>query len=215
MIYYVNKKKYHTRSNYTIIQKYNNKKCKYIYKKKQYERKCKKNIYKTYLMSNTKKIIKSIYAHNTLYNCNKCNWKHISKYEINKHIKYNHPKKYTKKNIPGKSKGEKKISYFLHLNKIKFTMEKTFNNLYGIGGRLLRYDFSFYINKKHMLIEYDGEYHYKIIKGRTNKYILKKQQLHDKIKDNYAKQNNISLLRIPYYEFNNITLKIKSFLNIF
>ena len=35
-------------------------------------------------------------------------------------------------------------------------------------------------------------------------YKLKKQQEHDKIKDNYCKDKNINLLRIPYWEFNNI-----------
>ncbi|MCB2315620.1 hypothetical protein [Clostridium tagluense] len=39
---------------------------------------------------------------------------------------------------------------------------------------------------------------------------LKQQQLHDKIKNNYCKDNNINLIRIPYWEKNNIEQILKS-----
>ena len=52
-----------------------------------------------------------------------------------------------------------------------------------------------------MCIEFDGQQHYQ------NKYgldSLKVTQYHDKIKNDYCKDNNIKLLRIKYTEFNNI-----------
>ena len=94
-------------------------------------------------------------------------------------------------------------------NKILYYIpQKEFKELIGLGGRLLSYDF--YIPKLNFLIEYDGEFHYKPIKLYKNEPIkyaeerFKKQQIHDKLKDEYAKNNNIKLLRIPYWEFNNI-----------
>ncbi|MCB2320474.1 hypothetical protein LGK98_06505 [Clostridium tagluense] len=56
-------------------------------------------------------------------------------------------------------------------------------------------------------IEYDGEMHYK---ETTLGNKLKQQQLHDKIKNNYCKDNNINLIRIPYWEKNNIEQILKS-----
>jgi len=59
-----------------------------------------------------------------------------------------------------------------------------------------------------MLIEYDGEFHYKPARYSKDKnkmlVKLKYQQENDNIKNIYCKNNNIPLLRIPYWEFKNI-----------
>lgn len=98
------------------------------------------------------------------------------------------------------SKGEKKIRKFLLLNNIKFESQKKFNGC--VNKRFLPFDF--YIKEKNLLIEYDGIQHYEasIFFGgeKTFNYL----KLNDKIKNNYAKINNIDLIRIPYYEYNNI-----------
>ena len=90
---------------------------------------------------------------------------------------------------------------------IKYVREKTFPNLLGVGNEPLRYDF--YIPKYNLLIEYQGEQHYKPqdFKGEgieKAKSKFKRQQKHDKYKREYAKENNIDLLEIPYWEFKNI-----------
>jgi len=91
---------------------------------------------------------------------------------------------------------------------IYFIPQMKFDNLIGLGGGLLSYDF--YIPKYNLLTEYDGEFHYKPIKKYKNepmKYAeerLRKQQIHDKFKDEYAQDNKIILLRIPYWDFDNI-----------
>jgi hypothetical protein len=55
-----------------------------------------------------------------------------------------------------------------------------------------------------MLIEFDGRQHYEPIEffGGEEKYISRKKN--DQIKTNYCLKNNISLLRIPYWDYDNI-----------
>ena len=62
--------------------------------------------------------------------------------------------------------------------------------------------FDFYVEGFNACIEYDGEQHYKPIYGEDN---LKLVQRHDKIKDDYCRKNNITLIRIPYWERDNIS----------
>jgi len=57
-----------------------------------------------------------------------------------------------------------------------------------------------------MLIEYDGIQHFKPIKYFGGEEKFKFQQKTDFIKNEYCKNNNIKLLRIPYWEFDNIKL---------
>lgn len=97
------------------------------------------------------------------------------------------------------SKGEFKVSDFLERNKIEFEKEKKYDYLVGIGGGKLRFDF--YLPKQNILIEYDGELHYKETSLGNN---LKYQKCHDELKNIYCKENNIKLIRIPYWEFDNI-----------
>ena len=58
--------------------------------------------------------------------------------------------------------------------------------------------FDFYLPVKNIAIEYDGEQHFKSVDFFGGEETFKKQQLHDKIKTNYCKNNNISLLRIKF-----------------
>jgi len=54
-------------------------------------------------------------------------------------------------------------------------------------------------------MEIDGQMHFKVGLGG---YIgLYNQQRRDKIKDEYCKKNNIKLIRIPYWEFNDDNYK--------
>lgn len=75
-----------------------------------------------------------------------------------------------------------------------------------IDGNLYRFDF--YLPKYNLMIEYDGSQHY--VPSRWNKdeekdlEDFRKTQESDKIKNQYCKDNNIDLLRIPYWESKNI-----------
>ncbi len=97
------------------------------------------------------------------------------------------------------SHGEEKIFSYLTKNKISFETQKTFDDLKN--KRKLSYDF--YIPNKDLLIEYNGKQHY--INGFGSTTHEWHKQLHrDWLKRKYAKENGITLLVIPYTQFNNI-----------
>lgn len=105
------------------------------------------------------------------------------------------------------SSGENKIKEFLNINNIKYSMQVKFDNCKNI--RPLPFDFSVTNknNKLLFLIEYDGEGHYEPYRyGDKDKMLkkLKRQQYHDNIKNQYCKDNNIPLIRIPYWQFDKI-----------
>jgi hypothetical protein len=100
------------------------------------------------------------------------------------------------------SKGERKIYQYLKNNKIYNKRQYTFNDLIGISNGLLKYDFAIIDNKiLKLLIEYDGIFHFeKQFDGDGSEII----QYHDKLKNAYCEKNNIDLLRIPYWDYDNI-----------
>lgn len=97
------------------------------------------------------------------------------------------------------SKYENKIMEILKAAKLSFYREKTFKDL---KKGLFRFDFYLQnYNGKSVIIEVDGEQHFKPIYGR--KAFLKGQE-HDRQKNSYCLANNIPLYRIPYWEIPNI-----------
>ena len=101
------------------------------------------------------------------------------------------------------SKGEKRINSWLRLNDIEFIPQKEFDGLLGLGGKNLSYDF--YLPEYNLLIEYQGEFHDGTVTGSyRNFYDFDRQKEHDKRKREYAKENNIGLLEIWYWDFDNI-----------
>lgn len=111
------------------------------------------------------------------------------------------------------SKGEQRVRSYLEEEQIVFKQEYSFNGLLGVGGLPLRFDFAVFDgdNRFKLLIEYDGEFHYhKIHEDRS----LGVQQVHDERKNKYCKDNNIPLLRIPYWEFDNIEKILEDNLNV-
>ena len=102
------------------------------------------------------------------------------------------------------SLGEKIIRNYLIDNNIKYIREYSFKDLIGIGGGLLRFDFAIF-NQDNLLylIEYDGPHHYKL--SFNDELQFKRIQIHDRLKNNYCYKNNIKLIRIPYWDFDNIS----------
>lgn len=103
------------------------------------------------------------------------------------------------------SYGENSIINILDTYNIKYTREKTFSDLIGIGGRWLRYDFYIDYNGIKICIEYDGIQHFEKRFNMTDDD-LTKIQYHDKLKNEYCILNNINLLRIKYDEDTNSKL---------
>lgn len=103
----------------------------------------------------------------------------------------------------GESKGEQEIKKHLKDKNITLLQEYTFNDLIGVGGGMLRFDFAIFNKDNNLdaLIEYDGIFHYE---KQYDDDGFETIQIHDKRKNKYCKDNNIPLLRIPYWDFDNI-----------
>ena len=103
-----------------------------------------------------------------------------------------------------KSKGELKILQVLQDNQIKFEKEKTFSTckMPDTNGTP-RYDF--YLPDYNLLIEFDGEQHYRANNNfwNTKEKVLRTQEI-DQYKNQWALLNNIKLKRIPYSDLNKI-----------
>ena len=110
--------------------------------------------------------------------------------------------------VCAESKGEYKSRQYLESLNINFESQYTFSDCKNIEP--LRFDFAVFYNiektKLAFLYEYDGEFHYFPIEGNRK---LKYQQRLDHIKDDYCKQNNIPLIRIPYTDYDNIEAILK------
>lgn len=116
------------------------------------------------------------------------------------------------------SKGEKRVAQYLDNLGINYIYNKKyFNDLVGTGGGLLRPDFI--IPSLKIWIEYDGIQHYepRDFSGGMSEQQLQEQfklvQQNDQIKDQYAKDNNWTLIRIPYTEYDNIEQILAGYLN--
>lgn len=100
--------------------------------------------------------------------------------------------------------GETNIQTILQENNIEYRKEYTVKE---IGN--LRFDFALLENKKVVrLIEFDGIQHFTSRSGVWNdtENELQKRQKRDNRKNKWAIDNNIPLVRIPYWERDNITL---------
>lgn len=99
--------------------------------------------------------------------------------------------------------GEKNIENILKINNISFKSQYTLPEL-----KLKKFDFAIFKNNQVIrLIEFDGQQHYNDISGIWNSpESLEEIQRRDKEKNNWAKEYNIPLVRIPYWERDNITL---------
>lgn len=104
-----------------------------------------------------------------------------------------------------KSKGEEQISQILNQNQISFEKQKTFNTcIFPKTNAPLFFDF--YVDNK-FLLEYDGIQHFEAIGGWNTEEKVQQTQLRDNYKNQWAKENNIPLKRIPYWKLNDLTIE--------
>lgn len=103
------------------------------------------------------------------------------------------------------STGENSILSILNDLGIEYKTQYGFNDCRYIN----RLSFDFYLPEFNSCIEYDGIQHFKPIDffGGEESFINQKER--DSIKNKYCRKNKIDLLRIPYYDFDNILKIIK------
>lgn len=93
-----------------------------------------------------------------------------------------------------KSKGEIYIEKLLKENNISFVPQKRFEDCKN--KRTLPFDF--YLPNNNICIEYDGSQHFYPVEYWGGKKRFDDTKTNDKIKNQYCKDNNINLIRIPY-----------------
>lgn len=96
------------------------------------------------------------------------------------------------------SEGEKIIRLILESRNIIVLEQLGFSECRANNNRRLLFDF--YLPEKNLCIEFDGKQHFKSIAYWGGDLGLIKRQNYDKIKTEFCKKNNISLLRISYLD---------------
>lgn len=92
------------------------------------------------------------------------------------------------------SGGEKYIETILDEFKINYIPQKRFKDC----KRIKPLPFDFYLPDKNTCIEYDGRQHEIPIEHFGGEKSFKDRQENDRIKNEYCRKNNITLIRIPY-----------------
>ena len=108
------------------------------------------------------------------------------------------------------SYNEAKIALFLDSHNITYEQEKRFESCKF--KRKLPFDF--YLPDYNSIIEFDGKQHFKAIDFFGGEEGLKQTQIRDEFKNNWCEENDIKLLRIPYFEEASIEKTITKFLNL-
>lgn len=105
-------------------------------------------------------------------------------------------------------KGEQQIKQLLEKANLSFEIQKTFNNcIYPLTQGHARFDF--YVNKQY-LIEYDGIQHFQLLNsfyGQNPEELLELNQYRDAFKNQWCKENNIPLIRIPYTHLKDLCIE--------
>lgn len=105
------------------------------------------------------------------------------------------------------SSGEARIALLLEEAGIPFEREKTFKDCY-FSQNFAKSRFDFYVDNKY-LIEFDGSQHFKVSSGNSwatpENVALTKER--DAYKNQWCKEHNIPLIRIPYTRYRNLCLE--------
>ncbi|SJZ82485.1 helix-turn-helix domain-containing protein [Selenihalanaerobacter shriftii] len=112
------------------------------------------------------------------------------------------------------SRGEARVKEILEQLNLDYEREFMFDDCKNI--QLLPFDFAIFIeNEIRMLIEYDGRQHFESIEFFGGDEYLNYVRRNDEIKTNYCMENNLFLLRIPHWKYNEIEgLIIKTLENL-
>ena len=106
------------------------------------------------------------------------------------------------------SSGEQEITRVLKKYSIRYIYNYRFND-----DVVKNKPFDFKIIGKNICIEFDGQQHFHVQFNKTLLDLINQQYI-DNIKTKYCENNNIKLIRIPYWDFNNIEYILIKELNI-
>lgn len=107
------------------------------------------------------------------------------------------------------SKGELKIAAVLTAANFAFQQEYEFPDLIASSGRPLRMDFVVFEDDGTTIafaIEFDGEQHYGSVKHFGGNHSYQHQHYNDLKKNQYCLDHCIPLVRIPYWDYDKITI---------
>lgn len=104
-----------------------------------------------------------------------------------------------------KSKGEQRVEQYLIEHNINYDKQHRFSDCKDKRGL----PFDFYLPDYNSCIEFDGEQHERPAYGEKS---FLQTILHDAMKNNYCKWNNINLIRISHTDFDNIEIILDNFI---
>lgn len=108
------------------------------------------------------------------------------------------------------SRGELKIAHLLDKYSIEYEQQQIFDWCKNsLTNKHLRFDF--YLPSYNLCIEFDGLYHYKPLTGEKE---LLSSKFRDNIKTVCCENQGVTLLRIPYWKYEEIETILKKQLNI-
>lgn len=108
------------------------------------------------------------------------------------------------------SKFEDKVAKIFNDAHICYKREVSFPDLKGLRGKPLRFDFVLFDDRGKIICctEIDGPQHFKQIKAFQKTALdFRYAQECDRIKNAYCLKKKIPLIRIPYWEENNLTIE--------
>lgn len=104
-------------------------------------------------------------------------------------------------------KGERALQNLMQSLQLHFIEQFTFPDCIGSKGGVCRFDCAVLDSSDQsplLLIEYDGEQHFKPVEFFGGQQEFEYRQANDRIKDSYCKDHGIPLLRISYKQFDQI-----------
>ena len=104
------------------------------------------------------------------------------------------------------SNGERAVRLYLENHDIDYVQGKWFKDCRDVNPL----PFDFYLPNENKMIEFDGEQHFR--EKHFFAYDFEKNQRHDAIKNKYCEENNISLIRIPYWKIYKVNDILDEFL---
>jgi len=107
------------------------------------------------------------------------------------------------------SRGEIKVKEVLEFAGLLFEQQYVFPDLKASNGLPLRFDFAVFDEDGGLdfLIEYNGEQHYTAVAAYGGGRKLAQQKHNDAAKMRYCSKHGISLIIIPYYDYEKIDLE--------